>query len=84
MPALLSPGCGPTLRLVNDDYNLVAASSVAVEEVTILFLQSDSGEDFITINGNAGDRSACAFESQFEHSPCHTGRTSLHGIMGMC
>jgi hypothetical protein len=42
-----------------DDYNLVAASSAAVEkEVAIVFLQSDSGEGYITVDGNAGDRSA--------------------------
>jgi hypothetical protein len=40
-----------------DDYNLTVASIAAVEkEVAIVFLQSDSGEAYITVDGNAGDR----------------------------
>ena len=40
-----------------NDWDLVGASSAAVQqEVAIVFLQSDSGEDYITVDGNEGDR----------------------------
>jgi hypothetical protein len=40
-----------------DDFNLVAASTAAVQkQVAIVFLQSDSGEEYITVDGNEGDR----------------------------
>ena len=40
-----------------NDYNVAAASIAAVgKEVAIVFLQSDSGEGYITVDGNAGDR----------------------------
>jgi len=40
-----------------DDFDLVGASSAAVQkDVAIVFLQSDSGEDYITVDGNEGDR----------------------------
>ncbi|KAH9958148.1 glycoside hydrolase family 3 protein [Russula dissimulans] len=40
-----------------DDFNLVGAASAAVQQdVAIVFLQSDSGEGYITVDGNAGDR----------------------------
>ncbi|KAI0248423.1 beta-glucosidase [Lactifluus subvellereus] len=40
-----------------DDSNLVAAADAAVQkEVAIVFLQSDSGEGYITVDGNVGDR----------------------------
>jgi hypothetical protein len=40
-----------------NDYNVAAASIAAVgKEVAIVFLQSNSGEGYITVDGNAGDR----------------------------
>ncbi|KAF8487510.1 glycoside hydrolase family 3 protein [Russula ochroleuca] len=40
-----------------DDFNLVGAATAAVEQdVAIVFLQSDSGEGYITVDGNVGDR----------------------------
>jgi beta-glucosidase len=40
-----------------DDWNLDGASAAAVQkDVAIVFLQSDSGEDYITVDGNTGDR----------------------------
>jgi hypothetical protein len=40
-----------------DDFNLVGAATAAVQkDVAIVFLQSDSGEGYITVDGNAGDR----------------------------
>ena len=40
-----------------NDWDLVGASSAAVQkDVAIVFLQSDSGEDYITVDGNEGDR----------------------------
>jgi hypothetical protein len=40
-----------------DDFNLVGAATAAVQQdVALVFLQSDSGEDYITVDGNAGDR----------------------------
>ena len=40
-----------------DDFNLVGAATAAVQQdVALVFLQSDSGEGFIAVDGNAGDR----------------------------
>jgi len=40
-----------------DDFNLVGAANAAVQQdVAIVFLQADSGEGYITVDGNAGDR----------------------------
>ncbi|KAF8496226.1 beta-glucosidase [Russula emetica] len=40
-----------------DDFNLVGAATAAVQQdVALVFLQSDSGEDIVTVDGNAGDR----------------------------
>ena len=40
-----------------DDYNLLNAQVIAnKKDATIVFLQSDSGEGYITVDGNAGDR----------------------------
>ena len=40
-----------------DDFNLVGAATAAVQQdVALVFLQSDSGEGFIPVDGNAGDR----------------------------
>ncbi|KAI0281739.1 glycoside hydrolase family 3 protein [Russula brevipes] len=40
-----------------DDFNLDGAAKAAVQQdVAIVFLQSDSGEGYITVDGNAGDR----------------------------
>ena len=40
-----------------DDFNVVGATTAAVEqEVAIVFLLSDSGEGYITVDGNPGDR----------------------------
>ncbi|KAI0281737.1 glycoside hydrolase superfamily [Russula brevipes] len=39
-----------------DDFNLDGAAKAAVEQdVAIVFLQSDTGEGYITVDGNAGD-----------------------------
>ncbi|KAH9988723.1 glycoside hydrolase superfamily [Russula vinacea] len=40
-----------------DDFNLVGAAKAAVQQdVAMVFIQSDSGEGYITVDGNAGDR----------------------------
>ncbi|KAI9453291.1 beta-glucosidase [Russula earlei] len=40
-----------------DDFDLVGAANAAVEqEAAIVFVLSDSGENYITVDGNAGDR----------------------------
>jgi hypothetical protein len=40
-----------------DDFNLDGAASAAVQQdVAMVFLQADSGEGYITVDGNAGDR----------------------------
>ncbi|KAI9457434.1 beta-glucosidase [Lactarius psammicola] len=40
-----------------NDFNLVGAGSAAIQQdAAIVFLQSDSGEDYITVDGNEGDR----------------------------
>ena len=40
-----------------DDYNLLNAQVIAnKKDAAIVFLQSDSGEGYITVDGNAGDR----------------------------
>ena len=40
-----------------DDFNLVGAATAAVQQdVALVFLQSDSGEGYIPVDGNAGDR----------------------------
>jgi hypothetical protein len=40
-----------------DDFDLVSAATAAGhKEVAIVFLQSDSGEAYITVDGNSGDR----------------------------
>ncbi|KAH9988725.1 glycoside hydrolase superfamily [Russula vinacea] len=40
-----------------DDFNLVGATTAAVQQdVAIVFLLSDSGEGYVTVYGNAGDR----------------------------
>ncbi|KAF8548408.1 glycoside hydrolase family 3 protein [Imleria badia] len=40
-----------------DDWDLEAAASAVVDqEVAIVFVNSDSGEGYITVDGNAGDR----------------------------
>ncbi|KDQ10604.1 glycoside hydrolase family 3 protein [Botryobasidium botryosum FD-172 SS1] len=40
-----------------DDFNTAQASSTAASaEVAIVFINSDSGEDYITVDGNQGDR----------------------------
>ena len=40
-----------------DDLNVAGAATAAVEQdVAIVFLQSDSGEGYVTVDGNAGDR----------------------------
>ncbi|KAI0293191.1 glycoside hydrolase family 3 protein [Multifurca ochricompacta] len=40
-----------------DDFNLVGAANAAVQkDVAIVFVQSDSGEEYITVDGNVGDR----------------------------
>ncbi|KAI0041683.1 glycoside hydrolase family 3 protein [Auriscalpium vulgare] len=40
-----------------DDFNLAgAANAVIQQDVAIVFVQSDSGEGYITVDGNSGDR----------------------------
>ena len=40
-----------------DDFNTVSAATAAVEQdVAIVFLQSDSGEGYVSVDGNLGDR----------------------------
>jgi len=40
-----------------DDFNLVAAGTAVIQkDVAIVFVNSDSGEDYITVDGNEGDR----------------------------
>jgi hypothetical protein len=42
-----------------DNFNLAgAANSAVAQDVAIVFLLSDSGEGYITVDGNAGDRYA--------------------------
>ncbi|KAI9434675.1 beta-glucosidase [Lactarius indigo] len=42
---------------VFDDFNLAGAGSAAIQQdAAIVFLQSDSGEGYITVDGNEGDR----------------------------
>jgi hypothetical protein len=39
------------------DFDLAGASALAVnKEVAIVFIASDSGEEYITVDGNVGDR----------------------------
>lgn len=40
-----------------EDYNLDGASALAVnKDVAIVFIASDAGEEYITVDGNVGDR----------------------------
>jgi hypothetical protein len=40
-----------------DDFNLTSAAAAAIQQdVAIVFMQSDSGEDLTFLGGNAGDR----------------------------
>ena len=40
-----------------DDFNLTGAATAAIQQdVAMVFLQSDSGEDVVSVDGNAGDR----------------------------
>ena len=40
-----------------DDFNVYGAGIVARRKsAAIVFVQSDSGEDYITVDGNEGDR----------------------------
>ena len=40
-----------------DDFDLDRAGNMAIQQsVCIVFIVSDSGEDYITVDGNQGDR----------------------------
>jgi hypothetical protein len=40
-----------------DDFNLTGSATAAIQQdVAFVFLQSDSGEGYLTVDGNAGDR----------------------------
>ena len=46
-----------TFSFYFNDFNTTGASSAAVQQdVAIVFLLSDSGEGYITVDGNVGDR----------------------------
>lgn len=47
---------GTTLRLSTTDDQASAASAAAAAETAIVFITSDSGEEYLTVEGNAGDR----------------------------
>jgi beta-glucosidase len=63
---LVDPLSAITTRAANDgttitsslsDSDLVAAATIATgTDVAIVFINSDSGEDYITVEGNEGDR----------------------------
>ncbi|KAI8141064.1 glycoside hydrolase superfamily [Fennellomyces sp. T-0311] len=64
-PYLITPTDGITARAGDDievvytfdDYDLEAAAALAAEaDVAIVFAMADSGEEFIAIDGNLGDR----------------------------
>jgi hypothetical protein len=51
-----------TISWTLDDYNLPLASTLAQgKTVAIVFVQSDSGEQYITVDGNEGDRYDLSF-----------------------
>ncbi|KAF4543146.1 Beta-d-glucoside glucohydrolase protein [Lasiodiplodia theobromae] len=47
---------GTTLTLSTTDDQASAASAAAAAETAIVFITADSGEEYLTVEGNAGDR----------------------------
>ena len=46
-----------TITYLLDDFDLARAGNMAVKRsAALVFLTSDSGEDYITVDGNEGDR----------------------------
>ena len=67
-----------------DDWNTALAGNMAFgQAVALVFIDSDSGEDYITVDGNQGDRyvSRTSFNNDDAHS--YPATTSPLGTMGI-
>ncbi|ROV93219.1 hypothetical protein VMCG_08717 [Cytospora schulzeri] len=65
---------GTTLKLSSSDSTSSAASAVAGADVAIVVITSDSGEEYLTVEGNVGDRSSL--------DPWHGGNALVQAVAG--